>query len=303
MRILFVVHGFPPEATGGTEIYASGLAQALWRRGHEVIVLAREARTDEPEYRVHRDRAGEVAVLRVNHTFRDATSFEHTYRNAKIDAIAGALLDEERPDLVHVHHLTCLSTGITGECVARGIPFVLTLNDYWLLCHRGQLLDLDLARCPGPQPDRCAACAGLSASGQPAVHLAARGLRAIERHVPKVLADAQRRLVSGMSRRMVPESAAAETVRRLDETRRVCESAARILAPSRTMLAQFERFGIPASRMIVQQQGIDMRHIVPTDRTPVRLPAPRVHWQPDGLEGAARRFSRLSPACLRIACR
>ena len=66
---------------------------------------------------------------------------------------------------------------------------------------------------------------------------------------------------------MVPESAAAETARRLDDTRRVCESAARILAPSRTMLAEFERFGIPASRMIVQQQGIDLRHIVPTDRT------------------------------------
>jgi GT2 family glycosyltransferase/glycosyltransferase involved in cell wall biosynthesis len=274
MRILFVVHGFPPEATGGTEIYASGLAQALWRRGHEVIVLAREARTDEPEYRVHRDRAGEVDVVRVNHTFREARSFEHTYRNAKIDAIAGALLDEERPDVVHVHHFTCLSTGIVGECVRRGIPFVLTLNDYWLLCHRGQLLDLDLARCPGPQPDRCAACAGLSASGQPAVHLAARGLRAIERHAPKVLADAQRRLVSGMSRRIVPESAATETARRLDDTRRACESATRILAPSRTILEQFERFGIPSSRMIVQQQGIDIRHIASSDRPltgPLRL--------------------------------
>ena len=36
MRILFLVHGFPPEATGGTELYAAGLAQALWRRGHEI---------------------------------------------------------------------------------------------------------------------------------------------------------------------------------------------------------------------------------------------------------------------------
>jgi GT2 family glycosyltransferase len=77
-----------------------------------------------------------------------------------------------------------------------------------------------------------------------------------------------------MSRRMVPESAAAETARRLDETRRVCESATRILAPSRTMLARFERFGIPASRMLVQQQGIDIRHIAPSDRPltgPLRL--------------------------------
>ena len=268
MRILFVVHGFPPEATGGTEIYASDLAQALWRRGHEVIVLAREARMDEPEYRIHRDRAGEVAVLRVNHTFRDATSFEHTYRNATIDAIAGTLLDEERPDVVHVHHLTCLSTGIVGECVARGIPVVLTLHDYWLLCHRGQLLDVEFARCSGPEPGRCATCAGLSASGQPAMHLAARGLRAIERHAPKVLADAQRRLVAGMSRRIVPESAAAEVARRLEHTKSVCESASRILAPSKTLLEQFERFGIQPSRMGVVELGIDTRAFPKIARRP-----------------------------------
>ena len=260
MRILFVVHGFPPEATGGTEIYASGLAQALWRRGHDIVVLAREARADQPEYRVHRERAGAVEVVRVNHTFRDATSFAHTYRNAAIDAFAGTLLDEVRPDVVHVHHFTCLSTGIAGECTARGIPFVLTLNDYWLLCHRGQLLDLDLARCPGPEPERCAACAGLSGSGRPAVHAAARGLRAIERHAPKVLADARRRLVSGMSKRIVPASAATETASRLEHMKSVCDSAARILAPSRTLLDQFVRFGIPPSRMTVQQQGIAVRH-------------------------------------------
>jgi len=80
--------------------------------------------------------------------------------------------------------------GIVGECAARGIPFVLTLNDYWLLCHRGQLLDLDLARCAGPEPGRCAVCAGLSASGTPALHRAARGLRLIEERAPKLLADA-----------------------------------------------------------------------------------------------------------------
>ena len=259
MHVLFVVHGFPPEAAGGTEIYASDLAQALWRRGHEITVLAREARTDQPEYRIRRDRSGEVGVIRVNHTFREAASFEQTYRNATIDAIAGLLLDEGRPDVVHVHHLTCLSTGIVGECAARGIPVVLTLNDYWLLCHRGQLLDLDLARCAGPDPGRCAVCAGLSASGTPALHRAARGLRMIEERAPKLLADAQRRLVSRVSRRVVPGSAAGEIARRLEHARNVCAGAARILAPSRTLLEQFERFGIPPSRTLVQQQGVDLR--------------------------------------------
>lgn len=264
MRVLLVVHGFPPDAAGGTEIYAAGLAHALARRGHAVTVLTRDAHAGEPEYRIRRDGVGGVAVVRVNHTFRDAASFADTYRNAEIDAIAGALLDEDRPDVVHVHHLTCLSTGIVGECEARGIPVVLTLNDYWLLCHRGQLLDLDLARCPGPEPDRCATCAGLSASGDRAVHLAARGLRAVERRAPKALADVQRRLVAAMSRGIVPASAAAEAARRMEHTRDVWEGAARILAPSRTLLEQFVRFGIERPRMVLQQQGVDAGHVVPS---------------------------------------
>ncbi len=268
MRILFVVHGFPPEAAGGTELYAAGLAQALWRRGHEIVVLARDARPGEPEYRVRRDRAGNVDVVRINHTFRDAPSFEHTYRDEKIDAIAGALLDEERPDIVHAHHLTCLSTGIAAQCAARGIPLVITLNDYWLMCHRGQLLDLALTRCDGPEASRCAACAGLSASGSPAVHAAAGGLRAIERHLPKALAAIQRRVVSGAARRIVPESATAEITRRLEDVRAVCESAARILAPSKTLMERFARFGIPPSRMLLQEQGIDVRPFAGLTREP-----------------------------------
>ena len=253
---------------GGTELYAASLAQALWRRGHDIVVLARDARPDEPEYRVRRDRVGEVAVVRVNHTFRDATSFEHTYRNERIDAIAGALLDEERPDVVHAHHLTCLSTGIAAQCAARGIPLVLTLNDYWLMCHRGQLLDLDLARCDGPEAERCAACAGLAASGSPVVHAAAGGLRAIERRLPNALAALQRRVVSGAARRVVPESAAAEITRRLEHVRSVCDGAARILAPSKTLMERFVRFGIAPSRMILQEQGIDVRPFAGLTREP-----------------------------------
>ena len=152
MRVLFVAHGFPPDSTGGTEVHAAGLARILWRRGHDIAVLAREARPDLPEYHIRRDKVGEVPVIRVNNTFRETSSFEETYRNGAIDAIARVLLDDGPPDVVHVHHLTCLSTGIVDECAARGIPVIVTLHDYWLACHRGQLLDLDLERCDGPEP-------------------------------------------------------------------------------------------------------------------------------------------------------
>ena len=73
MRVLFVVRGFPPDSTGGTEIHAAGLARILWRRGHDITVLAREARTDLAEHHVRRDHYGQVPVVRVNNNLRETT--------------------------------------------------------------------------------------------------------------------------------------------------------------------------------------------------------------------------------------
>ncbi len=267
MRILFVVHGFPPSATGGTEIYALDLARALQRQGHEVRVLARFANRELPEYTATRHVVSGVPVTLVNNTFLRAASFEDTYRNAAIDAIAGAAIDEYGPDVVHVHHLTCLSTRIVAACRQRGIPAVITLQDYWLLCHRGQLLDLDLERCDGPAADRCSRCAGYAASPSRGLHAAARTLRSIERRLPATLTAAERRLVSAASRRAVPRGASGATARRLEEARSVCRDAALLLAPSRTIFDTFQRFGVGRERMRRQDQGIDLRPFQDVTRT------------------------------------
>ncbi|MBP7570936.1 MAG: glycosyltransferase [Acidobacteria bacterium] len=267
MRILFVVHGFPPAATGGTEIYALDLARALRRQSHEVRVLARVANRELPEYAVTRHVVGGVPVTLVNNTFLGAASFEETYRNAAIDAVAGAAIDEFRPDVVHVHHLTCLSTGIVAACRQRGLPAVITLQDYWLLCHRGQLLDLDLERCDGPAADRCSRCAGFAASPRPGLHAAARALRSVERRLPARLAAAERRLVSAASRRFVPRGASGATARRLEEARSVCRDAACLLAPSQTIFDTFQRFGVRPEKMRRQDQGIDLRPFQAVTRT------------------------------------
>ena len=41
LRVLYVVHGFPPDTWAGTEVYTLGLALEMKRRGHEVVILTR----------------------------------------------------------------------------------------------------------------------------------------------------------------------------------------------------------------------------------------------------------------------
>ena len=55
MRILQVVHGYPPQEWGGAELVTATLAQALAERGHRVTVFARTADTPAEEFSVRDD--------------------------------------------------------------------------------------------------------------------------------------------------------------------------------------------------------------------------------------------------------
>jgi len=76
--------------------------------------------------------------------------FSRTWRQVEVDRIFARLVDEKRPDLVHVNHLTRLSLGMLDVLKKRGIPVLLTLHDYWMQCARG-------VRCP-PTKSWCSPC-------------------------------------------------------------------------------------------------------------------------------------------------
>ncbi len=189
MRVLLVVHGYPPWGTGGTEIYVHDLARALVAHcGDEVFVLTREEDSRRPELALRREERDGIRLAVLNNTFRDCRRFEETYRNRRIREISAGLLDEIEPDVCHVQHLTGLSTDLVFEAAQREVPTVVTLNDYWLLCQRGQLLDLDLVRCGGPRPASCARCLHTTRSR------AARRLdhvREVAGHVSRFLAPSE----------------------------------------------------------------------------------------------------------------
>src|SRR5205807_3498519 len=109
MRVLVVVHGFPPAAQGGSEIYAYEHARTLRaRHGDEILVLTREQDPARDDYAVRRESRDGLSIAWVNNTFRSVRSFEESYRNPAIDKVASRLVAEFQPDVAHVHQLTCL---------------------------------------------------------------------------------------------------------------------------------------------------------------------------------------------------
>jgi GT2 family glycosyltransferase/glycosyltransferase involved in cell wall biosynthesis len=266
MRVLLVVHGFPPAASGGTEIYVHSFARALAALpAVDVFVLTRDADPNRPEYAVRTVRTTDgVTVFRINNTFQACTSFEDSYANPALAAVAGRLIDRIDPDVVHVQHLTCLSSGILSQAAGRR-ALLMTLNDYWLICHRGQLMRPDGQRCDGPFEHGCDGCVPRGVLAGPTVYRAGRMARAMPLPGTAGGVRAATKLLELCT--SIAHTRDASWAR-LQHLRQACSVVDLFLAPSATMEAWAVRFGIDRSKLRRCDQGIDLSPFAGVARTP-----------------------------------
>ncbi|MBW2230890.1 MAG: glycosyltransferase [Deltaproteobacteria bacterium] len=190
MRILQVVHDFLPNHVAGVEVYTDGLSRRL-AVDHEVAILYSEVAPDLPNYSIRRGRHHGLPTYEIvnNHTLR---YFDETYRNAAMTARMIEVLDDFRPDVVHIQHLINLSVDFVDELRRRDIPMLMTLHDHWLVCaNGGQRFQQELGRCESLDARRCGACT----AHMHGVGLLARGLlrrqreAAVGRHAVLHLVD------------------------------------------------------------------------------------------------------------------
>ena len=274
MRVLVVVHGFPPHAQGGAEIHAEQHALGLVRLfGDAVHVLTREQRRECPEYATRTERRDGLVITWINNTFRAVRTYEESYRCPRIARIARDVMDDFQPDIAHVHHLTCLSTEIPELLASRGVPVVFTLHDYWLMCHRGQLLDTNYRVCAGPEPSGCRSCLGTAAVPVPPA--AVPVLRALQDSAPRAVTAAVHRaahVVMAMRSERQDDPLARQ---RLEHMQAVCGQVTRFLAPSESIRARFIRFGITPDRIELSPYGF-LRTEPPPGPTLSRRPLLRI---------------------------
>ncbi|HEX6737554.1 MAG TPA: glycosyltransferase, partial [Vicinamibacteria bacterium] len=189
MRLLLVHQGFPPERSGGSEIYTAALARRL-ARDHEVTVLHGSTDAARPDYDLSWSRENGPRLVSLNNPHPARGGFE-SYADPGAAAAAAGVMEAVAPDLVHIGNLAGLSTGIVFEARRRGVPVAITLHDFWPVCPLGQLVNRQLQVCPGPAPRRCLRCVGEQVAAPPAVGRLARGLpgaaragRALSRFAP-----------------------------------------------------------------------------------------------------------------------
>jgi GT2 family glycosyltransferase/glycosyltransferase involved in cell wall biosynthesis len=182
LRIVHLVHGWPPFAQAGTELYAYWLVRRQ-RERHHVAVYTRT----EGETRELLDDGVRVRLVKNDFTTRNPLR-----RNALIDRAMerdfARFLREEKPDLLHVHHLAGHAFSLVRVAKRLRIPVVMQIQDWWFLCARVNLFD-GVGRCSGPEPAKCARCVTLTKlPGNRALHalrriVARSALRAADAYI------------------------------------------------------------------------------------------------------------------------
>lgn len=154
MRVLHVPYTYAPDPLGGTEVYVTALVQALQALGVLGLIAA-------PGRTAGRTVHDGIVVRRVPGS--PTLGLDDLYGDGDPVAARGfsELLDEEHPDLLHLHALTsAVSLRLVREAARRAIPVVFTYHTPTVTCQRGTLLRWGAEVCDGRLDlDRCTRCA------------------------------------------------------------------------------------------------------------------------------------------------
>lgn len=141
MRILFIVHQFFPKWYTGTERFVLNLAKQLQKMGHYVEVLTYGFEDlDEFSFQngvmVKRYKYQDISVISVRHyEIPNNDSFVLDIYTAELEPMLNDIIKKGKYDVIHVAHPLRLASAIKVSARA-GIPIVLTLTDFWLICPR-----------------------------------------------------------------------------------------------------------------------------------------------------------------------
>ena len=158
MKIVHIVHQYPPEFRGGTEVCVQTLTAAQHARGDEPFIIAgSDERSPEGELRL--EAVDHVPVCRVLR--RPGENYSMDNRQPRVTEQVLELVAGERPAVVHLHHTLNLSGDLASALAAAGHVVVASLHDFTTVCARFFLCQPDGTSCAEAFPlpsDRCLSC-------------------------------------------------------------------------------------------------------------------------------------------------
>jgi glycosyltransferase involved in cell wall biosynthesis len=244
MKVLHVTYSFAPDPMGGTEVYVRDLCRRLQSLGATAVIAAPASRSEVYEMdglRVHR--------------------FAFRPRQEDLDALYGgdreaaeafdAVLEAERPDLVHQHALTPACSGeLIARAQRRGVPVVFTYHTPTVSCQRGTLIRWGSEICDGELDfRRCAAC---TLNGLGLNRTVSRMLASTPEAIGEAIAQAGL-AGGGWTALRMP----GLMRRRHEEVRQVFASVDRVVVLSEWVYRLLRTNGVPEEKLVRSPHGLE----------------------------------------------
>lgn len=231
MRILQVVHGFPPKQKTGTETLTYNLSKELSKK-HEVHVFHPVYENRRTPQLIHKRKDGLHLheLIMGEHVLKKMWRFvtcrlpRLSCRNHKAERVFNELLTETKPTIVHFQHLIGLSVSLP-IIASKYCPTVLALNDYWLICPTTHFLTYDGSVCNGFSPENCSKCF---------TKLAKKYLETKFKS-NKLVSNSYSKFVSALHYTLFKRKVKA----RMQIVKQILELSDKIIAPSKTIVKKF----------------------------------------------------------------
>ncbi|MCD6452487.1 MAG: glycosyltransferase [Acidobacteria bacterium] len=135
--ILLIVHEFPPdEPLGGAGRYTYQLARELIKKGHPITVLAPLPQEKGNPGDIAEYRLSGIKVVRIGPVDSPTDWLGHK----DIEKWFADFIEKSGFHLIHFHHLQRIPLSLPLVARKEGIPYIVTLHDFFLLCHHSHLL-------------------------------------------------------------------------------------------------------------------------------------------------------------------
>jgi len=152
MHILYLIHQFYPKHYSGTERVIFGTASYMQKLGHKVTVLTYSHNNDE----LYPHKMDEILYkeyvfegINVISIKSNDLAYNNSYFIESESLVHQHIIKKINPDLIHVGHLMYMNAFLNAG-KKLNIPYVVSLTDFWLICHKAQMtLDIG-ALCSGP---------------------------------------------------------------------------------------------------------------------------------------------------------
>jgi glycosyltransferase involved in cell wall biosynthesis len=242
MNILYAVHHFPPNYTGGAEWRTHRTASIMQRKGYSVYVVCIENITFGKLKRVEvkEELFGELPVFRLNMELDiRPDQIGYLYENPVLGETISELIETTRTDLFHLFGGYLLNVAALQSSRSKGVPSIVSLTDFWYLCPNIQMIRSNGEVSTFPIEEwECARCMGEKR----------RRYRWLGRIFPRVMAfywKHQSQTVIDIKRRT------SLLIRELNLARL-------IISPSNFLRESYIRYGVNPQKIVFSRQGVDL---------------------------------------------